>query len=102
MSIAQFLTIWRRDSSLANVDLADRVSLSPSACLRRVRALEKAGTIRGYRADIDPAALGKGFEVEVMVELTHKDSATSRRSRRGSRTWTRWWSAGGCSASPTI
>ena len=64
------------DSSLANVDLADRVSLSPSACLRRVRALEQAGTIRGYRADIDPAALGKGFEVEVMVELTHKDRAT--------------------------
>jgi DNA-binding Lrp family transcriptional regulator len=64
------------DSSLANVDLADRVSLSPSACLRRVRALERAGVIRGYRADIDPAALGRGFEVEVMVELTHKDRAT--------------------------
>jgi DNA-binding Lrp family transcriptional regulator len=64
------------DSSLANVDLADRVSLSPSSCLRRVRALERAGTIRGYRADIDPAALGRGFEVEVMVELTRKDRAT--------------------------
>ena len=63
------------DCSLANVDLADRVSLSPSACLRRVRALEREGVIRGYRADVDPAALGKGFEVEVMIELTHKDRA---------------------------
>lgn len=65
-----------RDSSLANVDLADTVNLSPSACLRRVRALERDGVIRGYRADVDPAALGKGFEVEVMIELTHKDRAT--------------------------
>ncbi|MBE2315907.1 Lrp/AsnC family transcriptional regulator [Solirubrobacter sp. CPCC 204708] len=64
------------DASLANVDLADRVRLSPSACLRRVRALERAGVIRGYRADVDPAALGRGFEVEVMIELTHKDRAT--------------------------
>ena len=66
------------DSSLANVDLADRVSLSPSACLRRVRALEQARTIRGYHADIDPGAVGRGFEVEVevMIELTHKDRAT--------------------------
>jgi len=66
----------RRDSSIANVDLADRVSLSPSSCLRRVRALERDGVIRGYHAEIDPAALGRGFEVEVMIELTMKDRAT--------------------------
>jgi Lrp/AsnC family transcriptional regulator, leucine-responsive regulatory protein len=65
-----------RDSDLANVDLADKVNLSPSACLRRVRALERDGVIRGYRADVDPAALGRGFEVEVMVELTRKDRET--------------------------
>jgi Lrp/AsnC family leucine-responsive transcriptional regulator len=64
------------DASLANVELADRVNLSPSASLRRVRALERAGVIRGYRADIDPTALGKGFEVEVTLELTRKDRAT--------------------------
>ncbi|MEA2251628.1 MAG: hypothetical protein QOG70_1870, partial [Solirubrobacteraceae bacterium] len=44
--------------------------------LRRVRVLERAGVIRGYHADIDPAAVGRGFEVEVMIELTHKDRAT--------------------------
>lgn len=61
---------------LSNVDLAQRVALSPSPCLRRVRALEQAGVIRGYPADVDPAAVGRGFEVTVHVELTLKDRAT--------------------------
>jgi DNA-binding Lrp family transcriptional regulator len=61
---------------LTNVELAERVRLSPSPCLRRVRALEHAGVIRGYHADIDPEAVGRGFEVTVHVELTLKDRAT--------------------------
>jgi Lrp/AsnC family transcriptional regulator, leucine-responsive regulatory protein len=65
-----------REARISNVELAQRVSLSPSPCLRRVRALEEAGVIRGYHADVDPAAVGRGFEVEVMIELTHKDRAT--------------------------
>jgi DNA-binding Lrp family transcriptional regulator len=66
----------RHDARLSNVELAERVNLSPSPCLRRVRVLERDGVIRGYHADIDPAAVGRGFEVEVMIELTHKDRAT--------------------------
>ena len=66
----------RSDARLTNVELAERISLSPSACLRRVRALEAAGVIRGYHADVDPAAMGRGLEIEVMIELTHKDRAT--------------------------
>jgi DNA-binding Lrp family transcriptional regulator len=66
----------RRDARLSNVELAERVNLSPSPCLRRVRALEREGVIRGYHADIDPATVGRGFEVEVMIELTHKDRRT--------------------------
>ena len=66
----------RRDGLLSNVELADRVKLSPSPCLRRVRALERAGVIRGYHADIDPAAVSRGFEIEVLIELTRKDKAT--------------------------
>ena len=66
----------RRDARISNVDLADRVNLSPSACLRRVRALERAGVIRGYHAEIDPTADGRAFEVEVTIEITHKDRAT--------------------------
>jgi Lrp/AsnC family transcriptional regulator, leucine-responsive regulatory protein len=65
-----------RDGRLANVDLAERVRLSPSPCLRRVRALEESGVIRGYHAVLDPAAIGRGFEVTVHVELTLKDRAT--------------------------
>ena len=64
------------DGRLTNVELAERVRLSPSPCLRRVRALERAGAIRGYHADIDPAAVDRGFEVTVHVELTLKDRAT--------------------------
>lgn len=64
------------DGRLSNVELAQRVSLSPSPCLRRVRALEEAGAIRGYHAEIDPAALGRAFEVVVHAELLLKDRAT--------------------------
>jgi len=66
----------QRDGRLTNVELADRVRLSPSSCLRRVRALEQAGVIRGYRAEIDPAAVGRAFEITVLVELAVKDRAT--------------------------
>jgi DNA-binding Lrp family transcriptional regulator len=65
-----------RDGRLANVELAERIALSPSACLRRVRALEDSGVIRGYRAEIDPAAVDRAFEITVLVELAHKDRAT--------------------------
>src|ERR1700760_4351987 len=66
----------QEDGRLSNVELAERVRLSPSPCLRRVRALEDSGVIRGYHAEIDPAAVGRGFEVTVHVELTLKDRAT--------------------------
>ena len=66
----------KRDGRLSNVELAARVKLSPSPCLRRVRALENAGIIRGYHADIDPSALERGFEVSVLVELAVKDRRT--------------------------
>jgi Lrp/AsnC family transcriptional regulator, leucine-responsive regulatory protein len=64
------------DGRLTNVELAERVRLSPSPCLRRVRGLERAGAIRGYHADIDPAAVDRGFEVTVHVELALKDRGT--------------------------
>ena len=64
------------DGRLSNVELAQRINLSPSPCLRRVRALEAAGVIRGYRAILDPAALDRGFEVIVHAELGLKDRRT--------------------------
>jgi DNA-binding Lrp family transcriptional regulator len=66
----------RQDGRLANVDLAQRVGLTPPPCLRRVKRLEEAGVITGYRAVIDPAAVGRGLEVLIEVEVSATDLAT--------------------------
>jgi Lrp/AsnC family leucine-responsive transcriptional regulator len=58
-----------RDARQPNLALAERVGLSPSACLRRVQALERAGIIRSYRAVLDPEKLGIGFVAYVTVGL---------------------------------
>jgi Lrp/AsnC family leucine-responsive transcriptional regulator len=65
------------DGRLANVDLADAVSLSPSACLRRVKALEADGIIAGYRAEVDRIRAGLDLTVfiELRVEGHSKESA---------------------------
>ncbi|MDR2838254.1 MAG: Lrp/AsnC family transcriptional regulator [Azonexus sp.] len=52
------LTLLQEDGRISNQDLADRIGLSPSPCLRRVRALEEAGLIAGYRALLDTKKLG--------------------------------------------
>jgi DNA-binding Lrp family transcriptional regulator len=61
---------------LTNVELADRVGLTPAPCLRRVRRLEESGVITGYRAVIDPQAVGRAFEVLVNIDLSLKDGPT--------------------------
>lgn len=65
-----------RDGRLANTDLADLVGLSPSPCLRRVRHLENSGVITGYHAAVNPAAIGRGFQVLLHVEMALQDHAT--------------------------
>ena len=54
---------------ISNIQLAERVGLSPSACLRRVQELERAGVIQGYRAVLDRTAMGKGFVAYIGVGL---------------------------------
>ncbi len=66
----------RRDGRLSNVELARRVGLTPPPCLRRVKRLEDAGVIAGYRAVIDPAAVGRGLEVFVDVDINANDLKT--------------------------
>lgn len=66
----------QQDGRLSNVDLAARVGLSPTPCLRRVRNLEEAGIIQGYRADLDPTAIGRGFQVLVHANMMVKDQST--------------------------
>jgi Lrp/AsnC family transcriptional regulator, leucine-responsive regulatory protein len=58
------------DGRLPNAALAERVHLSPSPCLRRLKRLERDGTIRGYRAILDRRRIGLGLTVFVEVKVT--------------------------------
>lgn len=63
------------DASLANVELARRVHLSPSPCLARVKALEESGLIRQYVALLDPAQLGLLLNVFIFISLKQQTRA---------------------------
>lgn len=65
----KLLAELQSEGRITNVDLASRVGLTAPPCLRRVRALEKAGVIRGYHASLDPARLGFSITVFAMVSL---------------------------------
>jgi DNA-binding Lrp family transcriptional regulator len=70
------LGLLQEDGRIANVDLAEAVHLSPSACLRRVRRLEESGRIDRYVALLDPSAVGLGTNVFVEITLTGQDETT--------------------------
>jgi Lrp/AsnC family leucine-responsive transcriptional regulator len=64
---------------ITNAELADRVSLSPSACLRRVQRLEADHVISGYAAQVDPQSVGLGLQAFVRVQLAkHEGEAVER------------------------
>ena len=68
----------QRDARITNADLANRVGLSESPCLRRVRRLEAAGFIKGYHAQIDEVKLGVAFNIFVGIKVRrHADDQTS-------------------------
>lgn len=71
----RILAVLMADARISNNDLAERVGLSPSPCLRRVRRMEEAGIIRGYTARIDPGVDGWTTTAIVVVRLTrqHED-----------------------------
>ena len=60
----------QRNGRLSNIELADRVGLTASPCLRRVRQLEQSGVIRGYTVIVDPAAVGRSYQPLVWVTLS--------------------------------
>ncbi|MET0544717.1 MAG: Lrp/AsnC family transcriptional regulator [Caulobacterales bacterium] len=66
----KILQALQADGRMSNTDLANRVGLSPSACLRRVQELERSGAITGYRAIISPEARDIGFIAYVSVGLS--------------------------------
>lgn len=78
----RILAALQDDARLTNVELAEKVGLSPSPCLRRVRILEKAGIIQGYHAALDRNAVGLGLTVFVgiRVERHHEETATAFRT----------------------
>ncbi len=65
----QILRVLQREGRLSNQDLAERIGLSPSPCLRRVRALEEAGIILGYRALVDAKALGLSLTAIIQISM---------------------------------
>lgn len=79
----QILLELERDGRISNTDLAKKVGLSPSACLRRVQELERSGIIKGYRAIIDRKQYGEAVTIFVMVGLSahlKKDSQAFERA----------------------
>ncbi len=65
----RILAELQENGRMSNQELADRIGLSPSPCLRRVRALEEAGVIAGYRALLDPRRLGLNLTAILSISM---------------------------------
>jgi len=77
----------QEDGRLSNQELAERVALSPSPCLRRVRGLERAGIIRGYAALLDPLQVGLGLLAFVSVKLEKRGKMPVDQFTRAVQAW---------------
>lgn len=77
----------QNDGRMTNVELSRRVGISAPPCLRRVKRLEDAGLIRGYRALLDAAALGKGVVAFCLVGLRHHAESELRAFAELARGW---------------
>lgn len=65
----KILSVLQQEGRISNQDLAERIGLSPSPCLRRVRALEDAGIIAGYRAHLDAVRLGLSLMALIHISM---------------------------------
>ncbi len=74
----QIIRALQQDGRMTNQDLAARVSLSPSPCLRRLRKLERSGAIRSYSVDVDAKAYGLPVTVFVRISLDKHSEETVR------------------------
>ena len=83
----KLLSLLQEDGRITNQELAERVALSPSACLRRVRALEEAGVIRGYVALLDAARVGLGLLAFVTVKLEKRGRMPTDAFAKACREW---------------
>ena len=79
----RMLEILQREGRISNAALAEKLHLSPSPCLRRLRALEADGVVSGYRAMLDRAKLGLGLTVFVELKVEgHSDRSAAAISER--------------------
>ena len=69
----RMLAVLQAEGRITNTELAERVNLSPSACLRRLQRLEGEGVLTGYSAQVDPEAVGLGLQAFVRVQLTRHE-----------------------------
>ena len=83
----KILAELQADGRMTNVDLAQKAGITAPPCLRRVRALEKAGYIRGYHADLDPAALGYEVTAFAFVGLSSQAEADLKAFEDNVRQW---------------
>lgn len=72
----------QQDARQSNRDIAAKVGVAPSTCLERIRLLRQRGVIRGYHADIDPAALNRGVQALVAAQIRPLNRAVIDRFRR--------------------
>ncbi len=79
---ARILRVLTQNGRISNLDLAEKVGLSASACLRRVQELERSGVIKGYRAVIDATKVGIGFVAYVTVGLNSHTKAAQEAFER--------------------
>ena len=73
----RILNVLQANGRLTNVELAERINLSPSPCLRRVKLLEEAGFILGYKAQLNASLLNLGITVFVDLKLSHHNDTAS-------------------------
>jgi len=78
----KILAELQRDGRISNVELAERVNLSPSPCLRRLKRLESAGLIEGYSALLDRRKVGLGLTVFVELKIEGHSTKTATRMRK--------------------
>jgi len=83
----RILAELQNDGRISNAELAERVNLSASACLRRVQRLESRGVIAGYRAQLNRAAMGLSLSAFVRLRLRHHDAAAVARFTDDVQSW---------------
>jgi DNA-binding Lrp family transcriptional regulator len=83
----QILAELQADGRMTNVELANRVKITAPPCLRRVRALEKAGYIQGYHADLDAQSLGYGVTAFAFVGLSSQAETDLKAFEEQVRQW---------------